>query len=61
MKRLESINSKKFVLTENELASIKGGYGEDGSTWDASYNYYYTYTDSGSVMDQTTYDICRDW
>jgi natural product precursor len=64
MKKLESISSKKFQLAENELTSIKGGYGGGGgtgTTWDSSYNFYYTYMDSGSYMDQQAYDICRDW
>jgi hypothetical protein len=62
MKNLESINSKKFEVTENEMTRIMGGYGDAG-TYDFSYNYYYTSvgTSGQSYMDQEAYDLCRDW
>lgn len=59
MKKLESINTEKFSISENELTSIKGGY--DGTTWDTSHSYSTTYQDNTTTTDVTTYDVCRDW
>ena len=60
MKKLERINTEKFKVSESELNSIKGGYG-DPATWDTSHSYSYTYQDNQTTMDVTTYDVCRDW
>jgi hypothetical protein len=60
MKKLESMGSEKFKISEDDLTVIKGG-NVPASTWDSSYNYYYTYQDNTTTMDQSVYDICRDW
>jgi len=60
MKKLEKIDLAKFQVSKGELDEVKGGM-VPASSWDTSYNYHYTYQDNSTTMDQTVYDICRDF
>lgn len=61
-KKLEKLNSKKFVLSNNELDKIRGGYAAGDKSYDFSYDVHYTNVGSyGQLLDYTAYDICRDF
>ena len=59
MKKLESIKGEKFVVSEDQLLQIKGGY---GPTSDYSVEYSSTSFGSGNTAsDAKVTDICGDW
>jgi hypothetical protein len=59
MKKLESLKSEKFAISENEMRQIKGGY---GGSITASYTESDTCLPSGgSVCDYTHTDSCIDF